>query len=402
MSKDVFDSLAFLFLPPVGGLAVEAGPRWRVPDLRSAPDSVAWGRAPWLAGASARDLLTSSVSRETALRRLRARPPKGYAVRGMHRWPPPEWRAARLWSRSRAAVMGGALVELCREPQPRVIDACADAAGAEAAIREIRPVSGGSAMARTSIEGRPAILKVARVGGPGDPYRAGEALERLRSAGIPLVPEPFGRGKVAGAGWAAESTLPGRRPKDVPARLAAEVVRFCAALPRTGQSPTAPAEQFATIRAAFPGWETRLEAIHDAVQPVVADLPAIMAHGDLWSGNVLVEGAQILGVIDWDAWHASGVPGTDLLHFFATQRSLRQRMQLGEVWATEPWGDPAFSRWTDPYWRSLDIHPSAALLEAVGVAWWAARVAYQLHVRPDLVGNDRWVSGTVRPVVDRR
>ena len=69
-------------------------------------------------------------------------------------------------------------------------------------------------------------------------------------------------------------------------------------------------------------------------------------HGDLWSGNLLVAGRRLTGVLDWDAWHPAAVPGTDLLHLVATEQAHRTRHSLGSVWmvTTFPWGSTATPR----------------------------------------------------------
>ena len=397
----MFDPLASLLMPiddGVEGVAVEAGADWSLGGVPPGADVVVWGRGPWGAATPARTLARSAVARERALRRLE-RGAAPLPVLAIHRWPPPEFRIATAWRRARAALQGGAIVELGR-PSTRPIDLCARAAGTEERIASIRPVTAGGAMATITVEGAPRLLKVSREGGPGDPLRAGEALERLAAAGVTLAPTPYGRGRIAGAVWNTESIVSGRRPPRVSPEIQEEARAFAEQLPLRNGPPATPPRDLDVIARAFPWASATVESVTRWLAEAFEDLPAVMCHGDFWSGNVLAEGASLRGVIDWDAWQEAGVPGTDLLHFLATERGVEQRRQLGEIWRTRPWASEEFRTWSAPYWGRLGIRADEDLLEAVGAAWWAGRVAYRLGVRPELATESAWLERTIEPVIE--
>jgi hypothetical protein len=49
-----------------------------------------------------------------------------------------------------------------------------------------------------------------------------------------------------------------------------------------------------------------------------ARMPRTVVHGDFWFGNLLVDGDQVSGVIDWESGSASGEPIRDLVRFALT------------------------------------------------------------------------------------
>jgi aminoglycoside phosphotransferase (APT) family kinase protein len=49
-----------------------------------------------------------------------------------------------------------------------------------------------------------------------------------------------------------------------------------------------------------------------------ARTPRTVVHGDFWFGNVMVDGDQVSGVIDWESGSASGEPIRDLVRFALT------------------------------------------------------------------------------------
>src|SRR5262249_7434707 len=175
------------------------------------------------------------------------------------------------------------------------------------------------------------VLRLAQSGTPGDPTHAAEGLSLLADRDLP-VPRALGHGRTAGASWSAEGFVPGLRPRRVNPDLARAVARFCVALPRF-DGPPSPVEEDLTVTArTFAAWKEEILEITRHVLDAVAPLPAVMRHGDLWAGNVLTDGGVLSGVIDWDAWHPSGVAGTDLLHLVATEERRRARRGLGAHW----------------------------------------------------------------------
>jgi aminoglycoside phosphotransferase (APT) family kinase protein len=128
---------------------------------------------------------------------------------------------------------------------------------------------------------------------------------------------------------------------------------------------------------------------------VVATLPSVLRHGDLWLGNLLVERGALSGVVDWDAWHPASLPGTDLLHLVASSRAFATRRSFGELMAERPWEDALFARAADRYWRGLGIDPACEVLEAVGAAWWAATTRANVQRHPGTAHDPRWLARSV-------
>jgi hypothetical protein len=248
-------------------------------------------------------------------------------------------------------------------------------------------------------DGRPLVLRVGEAGGPADPRRGIAALELLARLRLPVVPSPAGHGRVADAAWSAESALPGRRPRQAGRALASQVVDLCLRLPIGEEPPSAFPADLDAIGARLPFARGSLGRLCAVVGPVLAPLPSVLRHGDLWAGNLLVERGVLCGLVDWDAWHPAAVPGTDLLHLLAMQEAVRSGRSLGEVWLGRPWESAAFRELTARYWRVLGVRPDRDVREAVGVAWWANQVAFSLVRLPALATDEQWIARNVRLVL---
>jgi hypothetical protein len=398
-------SLAWMFSPAEDGhrfVILEAGERWAL-DRRAASeaDVAIWGQAPLRSGAARTAALRWCLARERATARVRARPPVPLSITGVHRIPPPLIRPGGIRNRIREAVLGGVLVELWKgQPGRRLIDAAAEAAGATAGAEGFRPGSGGTGLARiVSGHGVPLVLRVAPTGSSGDPLRAADALERLAGSGSSAVPRLAGRGTVGGVSWTAETLLRGRRPVRVTSSLAAEAAAFCTVMPTSDEPATAHREDLDAIARVFPSWRAILVHARAASDAAGSSTPSIMRHGDFWAGNLLADGGTLTGVIDWDAWHRAGLPGTDLLHLVAMEEGRGAPGGLGGVWLGRPWRSAAFSDAGAGYWARLGVRPDEALLEGVGIAWWACQVAATLSRLPELAEDERWVDQNVQSVL---
>jgi hypothetical protein len=390
-----FRTLASLLLPAAPdrtGVVLEADERWSFDGRGVEADVVVWGRAPLPSGMPLAVVTRAALARERALRRLRRRPPHPWRLATMQRLPPSTTLRSGHRERARAAVLGGALVELTTaNPALRVLDQAAEAAGGIVPVGAFTAGSGGSILTRLRMrDGSEAMLRVGERDGASDPSRGGEALQWLASAGIPAVPRAIGSGGGGRARWTLESRLTGERAGHPDDAMLDELERFCARLPADCGPPTAPTEDIGRIAAAFPHYASLLATVASFLRPVLRALPAVARHGDLWSGNILIERGMLAGIVDWDNWHPSAVPGTDLLHALAMDEALRSGRELGSVWLGAPWRSPAYQRLTAAYWPALDIWPNAATLQAVGIAWWAGYVAHSIARDPTLVADARW------------
>jgi hypothetical protein len=68
-------------------------------------------------------------------------------------------------------------------------------------------------------------------------------------------------------------------------------------------------------------------------------LPADVAHGDLWLGNILFSGDQVAGIVDWEWGHSDGLRIVDTLHLLLMSHSVFRNSGVAqsfrELWADE-------------------------------------------------------------------
>jgi aminoglycoside phosphotransferase (APT) family kinase protein len=410
--------------PDRHGATVEAPADWDV-DVAVALaadandlDVIVWGRLPDPRASLARGL-RSALAREQALRRIAARPPAGCRVAGVHRLTA-GGLGGGLRGRVRTWLRAGALVELTTlPPGARVLDAVLGAAGAALGGADARlttaPLgfgSGGTLIARVTRGETEALLRLAAIGAPGDPARTGDTLEVLAGLGVALAPRPLGRGTAAGASWTLETRLPGRRPARLEPQLARQVAAALAAFPRTDGPPLALEADLRGIVARVPSRAERSGRLAESIAAEIAGadaaadaaddaagVPAVLRHGDLWTGNLLVSDRALSGIIDWDAAHPAGVPGSDLLQLVATELRARQRRSLGEAYVARPWDSTQFREAAADYWPAIGIEPSPRLIELAGLAWWAAEVNGTVSRLPHRATDERWLRSNVDPVL---
>lgn len=401
-----FRSLASLLLPADPnrtGAIIETDDRWRVPPTQDAAnDVVLWGRGPLPSGTRLPKAARSAFARERALRSLRRHGVGFSRLAGVHRLAPSVLMGGAARNRVRAALLGGAIVELWGAGEVwRVLDEVAEAAHGVAPIGRFDAGSGGSILARMGGgAGGEFVLRAGRTGDPADPHNAADALAALESLGLSPIPRLLARGEVAGASWTTESVVPGRRPAGVSAAVALDVARLCSALPRSEEPAAAHRQDLQAIADRFARWSAALSHLMDEVDGVAQAVPSVARHGDLWAGNLLVRRRRLAGVVDWDAWNPSALPGTDLLHLVAMGEALRTQMGLGQAWLGQPWTEENYRAITSEYWTSLRIAPNPRFLNAVGVAWWAGQVAASLRRLPFLAQDDRWVASNVDRVLE--
>jgi hypothetical protein len=412
VERSVFEELSFLYAPAdatVAWRACETGPTWRLP-VRP-PDGaevVLWGRPPWHDRPTAA-VVSSAVFRELAIARLRAGAPRAFPFRRIARLPPAP-RAGRLRRAVRDAVQSGLVVELARERPRRVIDevlAAAGASGASVSGRSgdvrLRPSGDGSALARVTLaDGTAGELRVARIGGLKDPRRAEKALVALEAAGATMVPRLLGSGATAGAAWTIESVLPGRVPAELTAPLLAELTAFLPTLPRSDGPPASLRDNLRAVGVAFPAHAATLDAAAPLLEAWSARLPAILVHGDLWLGNVLVTGGRLSGLIDWDASYPAGLAGSDLLNLLAMDERRRTRREIGELWTDAFWTAPSLGPAIEAYWTGLGRRPpDEREATAVAADWWAGQVVAALRRARRPAADPAWVRDNVDAIAGR-
>lgn len=400
-----FESLAFLFSPEDQALAtlvVEAGDAWSLPSpAHGSVDVLLWGQLPRNERPSL-DSVAFASRRESALLSLRLRPPAGLRLAELHRLPPVS-RAGIVRNLIRSAALGGVLVELVRGARPiRVIDAVATAAGAVSLLTGIRPSGDGSALARIELaHGTPAELRVSRLGHPKDPERGRAALLALQAADVSLVPRPIASGTTAGAGWATETVVAGDHVGTLTPDLLEQITAFLAGLPSGVADRYAVDDQLGAVAEVFPAHADALRATAEAVARWGDPLPPVLVHGDFWLNNLFVQDGRLSGVFDWDTWHPAGLPGTDLLNLVAAETRAVRRHDFGPLVVDEVWRSPDVVDALRPYFAARAIpFPDRAGLAAIGVAWWASRLAGSLYRASRPIEDPAWQRRNVDDVLD--
>jgi hypothetical protein len=403
-----FDLLAYAFMPAEPerhGVAVQAPPDWRFDPsaIDSRADVVVWGRTPE-GSAPLSAAARAAGRREASLRTLGRRLPARLHVAAVHRLPPRRLGTGRARGSVRAALRGGALVELGSSTSgTRVLDAVTESAGVRVVGRGFHAGAGGALLVRGLLaDGSGVVLRVARAGSAGDPSALADTLERLGRDGVEFAPRVYARGNTAGASWLAEAALPGRRPARAGGSLTRQVADLCASFPRRNGTPTATASDLAAIAATLPGRAREIGGLLSEVSSHLRTVPSILRHGDLWAGNLLVDRrGRLSGVVDWDAAHPAAVPGADVLQLVATDFRRKERHALGPAFLARPWRLPEFAEATADYWPAVGIRPDHDLLGVVGIAWWATEVHGTLARLPHRAADERWVETNVDRVLTR-
>lgn len=398
-----FEAAATLLLPAGDdqGRIQRADERWRFDRGASHGETaLIWGREPTHVKADWR-LARSALSRERALASLRARPPQGLSLAAAHRW---VWGFYRpgLLPTAMGAIRSGLLVELKRDPEAlRAIDAAARDAGAATKVGRLKLGEAGFATTRIEYADRsPSVFKAGPAGSLLDPARTAKGLRLVQPLGLPCVPVVDRVGRTGDVSWSAESLMPGATPRGLTAELFADVASFVLSLPRAAIAPTAFGEDVRALAARLPQRAAALLDLFERHEARLSQLPSVLRHGDLWTGNLLVERGRLSGVVDWDAWHPAAVPGTDLLHIVGVERARTRNLSVAEVLLQRPWDTTAFQDGAAGYWKTLGIDPSAALLQSVGIAWWAGQVAQHFARIPLKSDDEEWVARQVDPVLD--
>ncbi|MDQ4096066.1 MAG: phosphotransferase [Actinomycetota bacterium] len=397
----IFERVARLLLPNDGaGAVVEADADWRL-DRRVAEavdDVVVWGRPPLTSGAGFLAARRFAGARRRALVRLRRRPPGRFRTVDAVWWMPPVLGGSRFRQSFKNALSAGAAVTLSRRGRfERVLDAAWSDAGYEGRATDARPSSGGSLRVDVRGSDEPKIFRAGLLDSAVDPRSAGRALALLEQAGVARVPRLLAAGTSASAGWTVETRLEGARPAALTDDVIAQVVALTATFPTSDDSPGAFGRDLATIGEHLPAHAPRIDDLAAQARETVDGLPSILRHGDLWVGNLLVRDGSVVGLVDWDAAHASGVPGTDLMHLLSGYLASGS---LGDRFAQKPWRREEFATATASYWKKLALEPTPPVLDAVALAWWIGQLAANLERLPHLAETESWIASNVDMVLD--
>jgi aminoglycoside phosphotransferase (APT) family kinase protein len=141
-----------------------------------------------------------------------------------------------------------------------------------------------------------------------------------------------------------------------------------------------------------------LSAMWTRLTEAFEGMPAVLRHGDLWRGNLLCARRRLTGVVDWDAWHPSGVPGADLLQLLGSERRVAARGDLGVVWRSQLWREPDAIEILARYGSRTGLRGGDPF--ALALSWWACEVAGNFRRAPHRAADERWLARNVHAVLD--
>ncbi len=270
------------------------------------------------------------------------------------------------------------------------------------------PFRGGPPQARHSgvllVDGPQALLRVAL--GPARLLLDTEAaaLERIHADGasvlVARVPETLGRGREGLAWWSLERRVAGGpSPLEPSSALVEDEVAFLTALHGLagGGEPMQPS---AAEDAHALGSPTGLEAAAAWADRVLDGLPRGWSHGDFFPGNLLVADGRLAGVVDWQSAAPGELPFLDLLQLvahrwrWAHDASHAEAVLAGLV----PWARGGGDAAAAAYAGAIGVEASPELLEALVVAYWLRRAAFDARVYPSRV-TSRWRGRNLDPVL---
>ena len=404
----VFRALGHLYTPADDSLqaaVIEADKSWSLREVSNGEfDVIIWGRLPLPPQSSLFAAGVSALRREMSFGASRLRSRNALTVTGVHRLEPPKWRHGIARNALRSIVLGGAVVELSRVGKTRrVLDAVIQTAQAAQSPRTtLRPSYDGSALGEVQVSaGVRAILRVAANTHASSLKTGALALRALEDAGVEPVPRLLRQGEACGSLWTTESAMMGARPRKLTKELRRDVTRLCSSFPVSDAPATSVVQRFDLIAQAVPNWRSALQRIEAEIRAVTREIPSVLQHGDLWTGNLLVAEGKLSGLVDWDSWHPAGLPGVDLLHLLIGEHRLDNFDSLGQMFLSRPWTSSAFEETISDYWRALGLVPDAQALYAIGIDWWASRITSDLRVAPWLKNNEGWLNENVVSVLQK-
>lgn len=243
------------------------------------------------------------------------------------------------------------------------------------------------------------ILRVALGGARERLDRQSAVLAALeRHAGDPWLrarlPAPLAQGEAGLAGWTLERRLSGGRPREpVEPAILDQCVRFLTALHGIGSTapPVALAAAAAVVAAACDMPEAR--ALNDVARWADDELEALprgFAHGDFWSGNLLVERDRLTGVVDWSAAGPGRLPLVDLIHLRVSAVREALGVRLGPALLRMVAAGGMRDHATGDYCARLGLELRPNVARALVAAYWLDALA--LEVLDNDRGSTLWRS----------
>jgi CelD/BcsL family acetyltransferase involved in cellulose biosynthesis len=135
------------------------------------------------------------------------------------------------------------------------------------------------------------------------------------------------------------------------------------------------------------------------------EVPRGFAHGDFWTGNLLMGADGLAGVVDWPGAAAGSLPVLDLLHLEVNSAREITRQQLGSVLLGDvlPRMRVGGSELVRSYCRRLSLDFDAGGREALVGAYWLQAVAHELFDPdrdPNQAADPDWRRENIEVVLD--
>jgi thiamine kinase-like enzyme len=131
----------------------------------------------------------------------------------------------------------------------------------------------------------------------------------------------------------------------------------------------------------------------------LAGLPRGIGHGDFWTGNLLIAGGRLRGVIDWAAARPDQLPLLDLINLRVGERESKY---FGRALSEHllPWARAGGDATSRAYCERLGLDLGPSQLEGLAIAWWLERVARELEEYGDRFRRPEWMRRNVELVLD--
>jgi peptidoglycan/xylan/chitin deacetylase (PgdA/CDA1 family) len=373
--------------------------------------------SPSAAVRAGRRVVNSATVRLRALRARRALPGRGYPRAHTVLWDNGQaWRgpgAPDVGARAAVEHLPQHAVVIGRRgpAAPTLLDAVLADAGSAAGMDLSGPVSvrNGGVLLAVGAEG---ILRAA-VGPGGRQIRAQlDTLRALHAATrdprvAARVAQPVAGGRSGLADWSVERRLEGMAATRLDDRLLADAAEFLVALHAVSAdaelAAAGPASAAAAIGAAVPQFAAELAAVGGRLEEALARVPRGFGHGDFFLGNLLVHEGRLSGVIDWDAGGPGRLPLIDLIHM----RHMAAHDVPDDDWGESvverllPWARAGGDALAREHCARVGVDPDPATLEALALAYWLDRTAYQLRTHAHRLTQERWLDRTIGLVLRR-
>jgi hypothetical protein len=220
------------------------------------------------------------------------------------------------------------------------------------------------------------------------------------------VPSLVAHGEVGLAAWALEKRLPGRHPAGLDADLLTDSAEFLTDLGRLTVDGS-PRARFLSaaheVGKACPNDRgEELGRLAANALDELADQPCCFLHGDFWTGNLLVEGKRLSGVIDWPEGGPDGLPMVDALHLQLSWIRQGTREPLGLAVANHllpaAFADHEVLR---ACLQLSDVQLTDREERALVVAYWLGALARELRDPDSRQHGDRarWERENIAPVL---